>query len=60
MIKILAAYKLEKEHIHTQQQDPHPKKIARRMLAFISKLSLPMVIGSMLLFDLAFILLIMR
>jgi hypothetical protein len=58
MIKILAAYELEKEHIHTQQQDP--KKIARRMLAFISKLSLPMVIGSMLLFDLAFILLIMR
>lgn len=25
MIKILAAYELEKEHIHTQQQDPHPR-----------------------------------
>jgi hypothetical protein len=27
MIKILAAYELEMEHIHTRQQDLHPKRL---------------------------------
>jgi hypothetical protein len=60
MIKIVAAHEMGKEHDNTQQQDQHPKKIVRRILAFNSKLSLAIIIGSMLLFDLAFILLIMR
>jgi hypothetical protein len=60
MIKILSEHGMEKGYDHTQEQDQHPKKIVRRILAFNSKLSLAIIVGSMLLFDLAFILLIMR
>jgi len=60
MIKILAEHGMEKGYDQTQKQDQHPKKIVRRILAFNSKLSLAIIIGLMLLFDLAFIMSIMR
>jgi len=60
MIKVLTTHEIGKQHDNKQQHDQRLEKIARRVSAFKSNLSLAVIIGSMISLDLAFILLLMR
>ncbi|MGH9976444.1 MAG: hypothetical protein ACRD8Z_11485 [Nitrososphaeraceae archaeon] len=59
MIKLLSIDKIMKEDDHKQQQRKQPEKTFRGVLGFKSKLSLGVIIGSMMSLDLAYILWIM-
>ena len=60
MIKLLSGDEIRKQDDHRQQQGRQPEKMSQQILGFKSKskLSLGVIIGSMLSLDLAFILLI--
>jgi hypothetical protein len=61
MIKLLSIDEIREQVDHKQRQQQHkqPEKTIRGVLGFKSKLSLSVIIGSMMSLDLAFILLIM-
>jgi hypothetical protein len=59
MIKLLSIDEIRKQDHKQQQQSKQPEKTFRGILGFKSKLSLGVIIGSMVSLDLAFILLIM-
>ncbi len=59
MIKLLSIHKIMKQDDHKQQQRKQPEKTFRGVLDFKSKLSLGVIIGSMMSLNLAFIMRIM-
>ena len=59
MIKLLSIDEIGKQDDRKRQQEEQPKKTPQGILGLKSKLSLGVIIGSMLSLDLAFILLIL-
>jgi hypothetical protein len=59
MIKLLSIDEIGKQDDRKRQQGKQPKKTPQGILGLKSKLSLGVIIGSMLSLDLAFILLIL-
>jgi hypothetical protein len=59
MIKLLSINEIREQDDYKQQQRRQPEKTFRGVLGFKSKLSLGVIIGSMMSLDLAFILWIM-